>query len=171
MKRGETMNETTLPKSTSELLDQIEREWSALKVVIGKLSPDQMVTPDTGGWSPKDNLAHLSEWMKILFGYYMDKRPAHEVTGIDPAVTDKWDYEAMNKLFFERNRHRSIEDVMGELEQVHAELLARLKSIPFEDLLVTLHPGEPEKRPLLLAVIGNTSEHFEEHRLTIEKAL
>ena len=122
------MAESTYPQSTSELLDQIDHEWSALMKVIGKLSPDQMTTPDVGGWSPKDNLAHLAEWMKILMGYHMDKRPSHEVIGIAPEATEDWDFEAMNKLFFERNHHRPVEDVMDELKRVYAEVITRLKS-------------------------------------------
>ncbi len=70
------MSETILPKSTAELLNDIDHEWSALMHVVDQLTPEQMTTPDAGGWSPKDNLAHLTEWMKILLGYHMDKRPS-----------------------------------------------------------------------------------------------
>jgi hypothetical protein len=65
------MTEATLPKNTAELLDDIDREWTALMRVVDQLTPEQMIMPDAGGWSPKDNLAHLTEWMKILLGYHM----------------------------------------------------------------------------------------------------
>ena len=161
----------TFPKSTSELLNQIDREWLALMEVIEKLTPDQLNTPDAGGWSPKDNLAHLTEWMKILIGYHLDNRPAHEVIGVAPEVTEDWDFEAMNKLFFERNHQRSVEDVMDELKRVYADVITRLKSMPFDDLMKPRYPDDPEKQPLLNWVLGNTTEHFAEHRVNIEKAL
>ena len=69
------MADDTLPKSKAELMSLIGREWSALMDVVVQLSPAQMLTPDEGGWSPKDNLAHLTEWMNILVGYYLDHRP------------------------------------------------------------------------------------------------
>jgi hypothetical protein len=165
------MAEQVLPRNTTELLDNIGREWSALMAVVEKLSPDQLTVPDAGGWSPKDNLAHLAEWMKILLGYHIDHRPAEEVTGLPPEVTKAWDFEVVNRLFFERNRDRTSKDVLEDLKRVYAEVIARLSSMPFEKVMEPRHPDDPEKRPLLGWILGNTSEHFAEHRLTIEKAL
>ena len=165
------MTEDTFPKSKTELLSLIEREWSALMDVVKQLSFEQMLTPDAGGWSPKDNLAHLTAWMNNMLGYHIDRRPAHEVAGVTPEVAADWDFNVMNAIYFERFRHQPIEQVLDELEQTYAKAHARLESIPFEDLMKPRHDDDPEKRPLLLWVLGDTSEHFEEHRETIEKML
>ena len=164
------MDEQT-PKSKDELMSAIEREWSALMAVIEKLTPEQIAQPDEGGWSPKDNLAHLAEWMNILMGYHMDRRPSHEVMGVSPEVTKNWDMEEINPVLFERNRDRPIAVVLAELKQVYDKLIAKLKSTSFEDLMKPRHADDPEKRPLLLWVLGDTTEHFAEHRETIEKSL
>ncbi len=164
------MAERVLPQNKTELLNDIENEWSRLMVTVEKLNPDQLVKPDVGGWSPKDNLAHLTEWMKILIGYYMDNRPANEVTGIPQEELKDWDFERMNKIFYERNRSRSIDDVVDELKLIYSEVVGRLESIPFEDLMKPRFPNDPDKQPLLNWVLGNTSEHFAEHRENIEKA-
>ena len=58
--------EPEYPKNTEELLQDIEAEWSALRKVVEKLSPEQMIRPDAGGWSPKDNLAHLAHWERFM---------------------------------------------------------------------------------------------------------
>ena len=165
------MPETTLPKSTAELISTIEREWSALMHVVDQLSPRQMNRPDTGGWSPRDNLAHLTEWMKILLGYHMDKRPAHKVVGLTPEVTRDWDMDVINKFLFERNRRRTSKKVLEELKQVYAEVIARLKATPFDELMEARFDEDAEKQPLLNWVLGNTADHFSEHRLNIEKIL
>ncbi len=165
------MAKRVLPTNTPELLDEIQHEWLELQKVVFKLSPEKMLAPDQGGWSPKDNLAHLSEWMKILIGYHLDNRPEHEVIGVAPEVAANWDFEKINQFLFERNRDRSVEDVQDELKLVYAEVVARLESIPFEALLKPRFPDDPEKQPVLNYVRGNTSEHFAEHRETIEKAL
>jgi len=130
-----------------------------------------MEMPDAGGWSPKDNLAHLTEWMKILMGYYMDGRPAHEVLGVPIEITEGWDLDVINPALFERNRHRNVEDVTDELEQVYAELIAKLRGVPFGQLLKPRYPDDPEQGPLLDWVLANTTEHIAEHRATIEKLL
>jgi hypothetical protein len=169
--KGGSMSVTNLSDSTASLLDAIDQEWSALMQVVDQLTSSQMITPDEGGWSPKDNLAHLTEWMKILLGYHMDRRPAHEVLGVAPEVTRDWDMDVMNKILFERNQARPFGEVLDELKRVYSEVVARLKAVPFEELMKPRHVDDPEQQPLLNWVLGNTSGHFAEHRVNIEKLL
>ena len=152
-------------------MSAIEREWKLLLAVAETLTDEQMTKPDSGGWSPKDNLAHLTEWMNILMGYHMDKRPAHEVMGVSEDVTKDWDMEVINPVLFERNKNRQRSEVLDGLKQVYASLTAKLEAMSFEDLLMPRHANDPEKRPLLMWVIGDTSDHFLEHRKTIERGI
>ncbi|MBN1454059.1 MAG: ClbS/DfsB family four-helix bundle protein [Anaerolineales bacterium] len=165
------MTDNTLPNSKAELMSLIEREWSALMDVVAQLSSTQMLSPDEGGWSPKDNLAHLSEWMNILVDYYLDHQPAHEVIGVDPSVTENWDFELMNDIMFERDRHQPVEQVLTELKSTYVKVLAKIELMTFEDLMKPRDENDPRKEPIINWVIGNTSDHFAEHRETIEKIL
>jgi len=165
------MTDDAFPKSKTELLSLIEREWSALIDVVERLSPEQMLMPDEGGWSPKDNLAHLTAWMNNMLGYHIDRRPAHEVAGVTPEVAADWDFNVMNAIYFERFRDQPIEQVLDELKKMYAQVHARLESMSFEDLMKPRHADDPENRPILLWILGDTSEHFEEHREIIEKML
>jgi hypothetical protein len=99
------MTEEWVPGNKRELMSAIEREWKLLMDVAENLTDAQMTTPDAGGWSPKDNLAHLSEWMKALMGVHMDRRPSHEVLGVSEDVTKGWDMEIINPVLLERNRN------------------------------------------------------------------
>lgn len=165
------MTEQWMPGNKKELMSAIGREWKLLIELAESLTDGQMSAPDAGGWSPKDNLAHLAEWMSILMGYHIDKRPAHEVIGISEDVVRGWDMEVINPVLFERNKSRPRGEVMGMLKQAYVKLEARLESMSFEDLLKPRHADDPEKRPLLLWVLGDTTEHFQEHRETIEREL
>ncbi|HSL42604.1 MAG TPA: ClbS/DfsB family four-helix bundle protein [Anaerolineales bacterium] len=165
------MTEQWVPGSKAELMSEIRREWKKLMDVVEELDEQKMTAPDEGGWSPKDNLAHLSEWMNSLMGYHMDKRPAEEVMRLTREQTEGWDMEIINPVLFERNKDRSTEDVLNELKQVYEKLLAKLDAMSFEDLLKPRHADDPERRPLLLWVLGDTTEHFAEHREVIEKML
>ena len=165
------MTDQWMPKDKPELMSAIEREWKLLMDVAEKLTDKQMTTPDEGGWSPKDNLAHLSEWMKTLMGVHMDRRPSHEVLGVSEDVTKGWDMEIINPVLVERNRNRSRQDILDELKQVYGQLTARLATMTFEDLMKPRRADDPEKHPLLLWVLGDTTEHFFEHRETIERAI
>jgi hypothetical protein len=163
--------EEWIPGSKAELMSAIRREWKLLMDLVAKLDEQKMTAPDEGGWSPKDNLAHLSEWMNSLMGYHMDRRPPHEVMRITEEQASGWDMEVINPVLYERNKDRSTDDVLDELKQVYEKLVAKLDGMSFEDLMKPRHDDDPEKRPLLLWVLGDTSEHFAEHRETIEKML
>ena len=161
-------DEEWIPGSKEELMSAIRREWKMLMAVVEKLDEQKMTTPDEGGWSPKDNLAHLTEWMNSMMGYHIDRRPSHEVMRMTEEQTRDWDMEVINPVLFERNKDRSIEDVMNELKQTYEKVLAKLDTMSYEDLMKPRHANDPEKRPLLLWVLGDTSEHFAEHREVIE---
>ena len=164
-------DEEWIPGSKAELMSAIKREWKLLMDVVAKLDEQKMLAPDEGGWSPKDNLAHLSEWMNSMMGYHIDRRPPHEVMRITEEQASGWDMEVINPVLFERNKDRSIEDVMDELKQTYEKVLAKLESMSFDDLMKPRHADDPEKRPLLMWVIGDTSGHFAEHREVIERML
>ena len=164
-------NEEWIPENKNELMSVIRREWGLLMDLVARLDETQMTTPDAGGWSPKDNLAHLTEWMNSLMGYHMDKRPSHEVMKLPEEATKGWDMEVINPILFERNKNRSTQDVLDELRRTYDTLIAKLEATPFEELMKPRHVDDPEKRPLLLWIIGDTSDHFAEHRATMEKIL
>jgi len=164
-------DEEWIPGSKAELISAIKREWKKLMDVVAKLDEQKMTTPDEGGWSPKDNLAHLSEWMNSMMGYHIDRRPPHEVMRMTEEQTRDWDMEVINPVLFERNKDRSIEDVLDELKQTYEKVLAKLDAMSFDDLMAPRHAQDPEKRPLLMWVIGDTSGHFAEHREVIERML
>ncbi len=157
------------PGNMAELLSDIESEWKALMGVVKRMTPQQMVKPDAGGWSPKDNLAHLAAWMRALMEYHMDRRPIDEVLDLPRGRKEPWDDDSVNAVLFERNRGRPSEDVLKELNRAYMQLTAKLRSWRFEDLLKQGTPAEGKS--LLGYVLGNTTEHFAEHRATIEKAL
>ncbi len=166
------MSEQWVPGTKTELMSAIRREWQLLMEVVDQLEKQQkMTTPDAGGWSPKDNLAHLAEWMDLLMSSHLERRPAHEVLGVSEEMTRDWDMEVINPILFARNKDRSTEEVFNHVKQVYEKVLAKLDSMSFEDLLKPRDPDDPQKRPLLLWVLGDTAEHFAEHRETIEKIL
>jgi hypothetical protein len=159
------------PQGTGELIVAIDGEWNELWAVVNRLTLQQMNAADAGGWSPKDNLAHLTVWMRILTSHYIDGMPADAVLGVPMEITRDWDADVINRAMFERSRNRSLEDVTQELKQVYAALVEKLTSVPFDQLLMPRFAKEPERGPLLDWVLGNTTAHFAEHRAVIEKAL
>lgn len=162
---------TALPKSKKELFAVLEKEWALLIDLAEGLTDEQMTQPDAGGWSPKDNLAHISEWMKSLMSYHMDKRPAHIAMNIPKEAAQGWDMEVINPILFERNRHRTRKQVMTDLRRTYKRLYAKLDAMTFKDMMKPRRPEDPKKRPLMLWIIGDTTDHFKEHRKTIARGI
>ena len=165
------MADRILPKSLDELLTDIEREWQALMQVVDRLTPKQMTTPDTGGWSPKDNLAHLSAWMDFTLKSYLGGMPAHLALGIEEQKLKGMSEDEENAILFERNRGRSTDEVLDELKSTYLETVKTLNRMGFSSLMKPLKDDNPQQRPVIEWVIGNTSEHFAEHRIIIERVL
>jgi hypothetical protein len=156
-----------MPASTDELLAVIDDEWQKLMGVVDRLTPRQMAEPDTGGWTPKDNLAHLATWMQYMLDVALHNVPGHEAMGLDAEQYKQLDDDGMNAILLERNRARPVAEVLAALEKTHAELVDGLRKMPFPELLRPLRPNSP--RTVLGFVLANTSDHMREHRITIEK--
>ena len=158
-----------LPQNMSELLSEIDREWQELQKAIKKITPEQMTAADPGGWSPKDNLAHLAAWMHFMHEAHLNKKPAHEVLGMDAATLAGLDEDGENAILFERYRNLPTAEVLSWLGSTYAKVVESLKKTPFADLMKPIRDNDPEKRPVIKSVLGNTSEHFEEHLRVIER--
>ncbi len=159
------------PRDTSGLLGAIDREWQLLIQLAQTLSDEQMRAPDAGGWTPQDDLSHIAEWMKILLGYHLGGRPAHKVIGVSAEVTRDWDMEVINPILLERNRRRTCREAMTDLRRTYRRLVTQLTAMPFELLLAPRQGAGRVGRPVLSAVLGDTVDHFREHRRTIERAV
>ena len=163
--------DSSLPGDKTALFDRIEREWSALQTAIAQLSPQQMSVLDEGGWSIKDNLAHLTAWEQFMQLYHLQNQPPHEVLQIDKTTFETLDEAGINEILRSRNEARSVAEVLTDAERVHAQVLADLAQISFEELMQPRYADDPEAGPRINWVIGNTYEHYQEHRAAIQKLI
>jgi hypothetical protein len=122
-----------------------------------------------GEWSIKDNLAHLAAWERFMRLHYLGGQPAHEAMGIEQATFQRLDEDGINAVLHERNRQRPPAEVLAELLQTHRETLAALEGMSYAELMRQRFPDDPQARPVVAWVIGNTYEHYREHRAIIER--
>jgi hypothetical protein len=158
-----------MPRNKTELMTRIHHEWHALQQAIAQLNPAQMNELDPGGWSIKDNLAHLTVWETVMRLSHLQNRPTYETLQIDRQTFEQLDEDELNQVLFQRHHTRSVADVLAELERTHAQVLTDLEQLSYNELMQPRYPDDPEARPLLGWVIGNTYEHYQEHRITIQK--
>ena len=165
----------TAPKDTAELLARIADEWAVLSQRIAPLSPAQLTAPGPdGGWSVKDHLAHLATWEGMLIALLRGE-PIHSAFGIDRARYDALEStDALNAIIAERHRDWPLEEVLRRREETHAQLVALVGALPSEDLekpITSFQPDDPDERPVLRKIVGDTYEHYAEHLPWIEAIL
>jgi uncharacterized damage-inducible protein DinB len=165
----------TAPRDTAELLARIARAWTALNQRIAALSPAQLTTPGPdGGWSVKDHLAHLATWEGMLIAL-LSGEPIHTAFGIDRARYDALEStDALNAIIAEQRKDWTMEEVLRRREETHAQLVAMISALSGGDLaqpITFFQPDDPDERPVLRKIIGDTYEHCAEHLLWIEAIL
>jgi carboxymethylenebutenolidase len=150
-----------LPRSTAELLARVEQGWSEVQQAIAGRTADELVRPGPEGWSVREHLAHLAFWERQALFSYIGGRPATEVAGMDQAALASFD--AANAIVAARSASRSLEEVLAESREVHAALVAELAAHPLDAWLRPRFPDDPDERPLILWIAGNTYGHYAEH--------
>lgn len=156
-----------MPGTKGELLERIDREWAALQQTITGLSEEQLQVQDAGGWSIKDNLAHLAAWEHFMAGHYLQGQPASVAMGIDEATMKTGDEDVINRMIFARSQHRSVADVLADANRVHGATVEALQATSWDDLTRPVSQDDLQARPVLLWVVGNTYEHYAEHAARI----
>lgn len=159
------------PTNKPDLLAEALAEYSALEQFLLTLTPEQMIQPLTsGGWSPKDYLAHLYEWQEMFFTWYEGGlRGENPPT---PAPGYKWSQlPALNQAIYERFRDLPLEDVLAKFRANHARTVALAESLSESDLFT---PGlYPWMRANILSayISANTGSHYRWALTDLKKAL
>ena len=163
---------TPIPDSKADLFASIQQAWQTLQTTVAGASQADLLRVGPEGWSPKDHLAHLATWLEILKNHHIDGRPFGEATGVDlSTLSNPFTTDDLNVIFFEHNKNMSLSQVRMWLEQIHADTLDRLHVMSFTDLMQSHDPEDPEARPLILEVMGNTYEHYQQHNRMIRALL
>ena len=163
------------PPSVQEVIDRIEEEWDSLQQAISPLSKEQMTEPGAGGWSVKDELAHLAAWARGLAAL-VRKQPRYPPMGLPAgAAPHTAGIERMNEIIYANNRDLPLAGVLEELRAAHEDALAAVSALSDADLMRPYDDFQPQDNrpdghtPILWRIAGNTFGHYAEHRETITK--
>ena len=147
------------------LLQQIQEGYEQLQKLLSSLSPAQLITPGVNGsWSVKDNLAHLTAWMD----YTNQKMQAvtQQIPFVDPFVDQKED--EINEHFYQEAKDRSYQEVQARFQETFQQFVQSVEALSEEQLRAV---PEGASFSLIQSIIGNSTEHFQEHRTLIERWL
>jgi hypothetical protein len=118
----------------TDLLAELNSEHEAWQGLLADIGDDRMDEPGVAGpWSIKDIVAHLTAWRRRTVGRleavgHGQPEPAHEW----PA--DLKDDDEINAWFHERDRNKSLREVLSESRRVFEQLVAAIEKLPQEAL-------------------------------------
>jgi hypothetical protein len=173
------VREGRYPTDMDGFLFVVSDARSSLESVIEGRTEQELTEPrDAGGWSVKDHLYHLAVWERGI-RYLLQGLPRHEGMELTPEQYRDLDTDAQNAVIFEKNKDRSLDDVMRVFGYEHQTMVDYLASpaITWEDLNRPFSHYAPEQKhphgdePVLFWVFGNTAGHFDEHQPWIEAIL
>jgi hypothetical protein len=148
------------------LLQKIQDSYTAFSTLIATLDRDQLTTPGVNGkWSIKDNIAHLSAWQKRTVDILQTLRDNTIYVNPTPDMSD----DDINEQFYQANRARTLEDVQSELSTVNQQVIASVQELTEAQINNPLPRNE--KHAIWEKILGDTTEHFEEHTQIIQSWL
>lgn len=165
------------PTSKAELMERIDRAWTSFRDVAFTVDDSAAATPGPDGWSAKDQIAHVSAWERSLMGL-LQKGSRAAAMGVEESLYAAHDTDAINAQIYARVKVLPLAEVKRQADATHAELLAVLDGLSWEDLnkpysdYVAGAPADgPDDDPVGAWVVGNTYEHYSEHQGYLEKTV
>ena len=165
------MSDTPTPTTMAELRERIGSSYAALEHTIGQLSDAQLTAPIDGSWSAKDLLAHIAAWEQVTIHFHLGDRAFEDVTQLTSLPYATTAVDQINEAVYARDRDLSLAQVLQSFRSSHQELLAMLDQMSEADLFKTYTPTGRDPGRVIEWIIGDSYEHYDEHRATIARVL
>lgn len=165
----------TAPASKADLMNQINEAWTTYTGALAGIDPDQALVPGDDGWSVRDEVAHVSAWERSLLALLKGESRA-EAIGFTPDEYESADIHQMNARIKADAADLSLAEAVARAEATHADLLAVLEPLTWDDLQRPYSHYLPDTKadedpPVLGWVLGDTTEHYAEHLANLERRL
>ena len=122
------------------------------------------------GWSIKDTIAHLTEWELAMVRCFNTSLRG-ETPNQPPFGLHEEEVNQINADYYQQNQHKPIGQVLDEAQDSYQLISGMMQRVSDDDLFDPRRFDWLEGKPFWPIVAENTCWHYEEHRVTIEKAL
>ena len=122
------------PLNKTQLLEAIQKQYTALEKFLAPLTPEQMAFyPAPGVWAVKDIVAHLYEWQQMFFKWYTSGTRGE--TPEVPAPGYKWNQlPALNQAIYEKYHPLTPDEALQLFRESHKKTLDFIETLPDTDL-------------------------------------
>lgn len=166
------MTDFQTPSTKADLLRELEQGWADFHTYIASLTPEQLIMPrDAAGWSIKDHLVHLAMWQNGVSALLEQQgEPRWAGMGIDAKT---WDLELddLNAAMQQKYRDLPLDEGLARLREAYERMHHIVVALPEDALFMPYthyDPTMPRDNPIIDWVVGDSYEHYAEHRPWIE---
>ena len=148
-------------RTKDELLAAIEREHATFVELVESLPAARRTEAGAwgDGWTVKDLLAHLTEWERMLLGWYRQGRDGGSPAL--PAPGYKWnETPRLNADIQRRYETASWRRVRADFDRSYEEILKLAQELDERELFEPGRHPWTGKLPLMTYVAANTSSHY-----------
>jgi hypothetical protein len=159
----------TFPTMKSDVLSRIADGYGALAATVNAMPPRELTLPTLhGGWSVKDEVAHVTFWearvLTVMQAALAGNEPPHP-----PLVGNAEKIETLNAEVVATSRQRGLDDVLTDMERTHAAFVHTVEQLPDDALFDARRFAWMGGEPLAVAIAGDTYEHYPEHIRNIQR--
>lgn len=150
----------------ADLLEKIRASRQALLETLEKVPDERRAEPGlAGGWSVKDTLVHLTYWEGQLVTLLFQLRSGSQPTTLHFSGRD---VDEINAAWFEQGQGRAWEQAWSDFQGLGIQLPRRVAAFNDEELNQAGTFKRLGTRPLWDWIVGDSSDHEDEHRAAIE---
>lgn len=159
------------PNSKSQLLEQIDTNYSALQAELEKLPSEEMIEVGiVGDWSIKDVLAHLLEWQQMTCAWYQIGKSGE--TPVTPSPNFTWrQIPELNQQIYETYKDAPLDDITAQFQASHQATIALIKTIDNDELFTPKVYQWTKSTTLGSYLTSATCSHYDWARKQIRKGL
>ncbi len=154
------------PVTVANLLEAMQNGWNDFNRFLDTLTNHDVTDPaDDVGWTVKDHVAHILAWENAM-NALLQKLPLRVTLGVDRETWDRGDIDRINAEIWQHNQDLTWAVVRRKFEQIHQELVGRVRQLNDADLqrpYADFAPESTDQNPVLDSLVGNTIGHYAEH--------
>lgn len=144
----------------SELVHVLQSAQGDFESLLDELGTPRLTDPGVvGDWSVKDILAHIAAWEERILVW---AAALEQGTKPQPAWPQDWSEEQVNQAIYEKNRERTLQDVLDQWRRVYQDLMQVIDGMSDEELF-TRKVSWLGGGSFAEAIPGNSYEHLRHH--------
>lgn len=153
--------------TTAEMLQRVQAAWEDIQQYLASLSEEQLTQPtDAAGWTAKDHMMHMAVWEDGVQAL-LSKQNRFARMGLTESDWENGDADSINAIIQKQHQAKTLTEVRQAWAAIHQRLVETVSQLSDDELNLPYDHYDPsweDKSPVWGRIVGNTFEHYAEHK-------